>query len=451
MSKFKTRFRQCINWFRTMGDILITPVAALPLAGLLIMAGDITGRFNFIGASVLSQTGTILLAQLPLLIAISLAYGMATEKPGEAGLAGALSYLVLTRAGSVVFSLILGESVLPVFDMGVFGGVIAGVIAVFMHNHYRSLKLPNWLSFFNGVRFSALLAIVVSLLAGIGFGALWTLLQIGLTFVADKLVLYDAGGAFAYGFLHQLLMPFGLHHVLNQEIWYNIGEFTSKTGQLITGDLSRFLAGDPTAGRYTAGFFPMMIFGLPAIATCFAITARMRTRTRMILLMALAGLVSLVSGVAEPLEYLILFTSPLLYLIYALLLGLSIMICFQLQVLFGFTYSTGLSDFLTSWQSATRPDGIWQVGIVIAILSFGVTYIAIRLLKLRTPGNDRLEFSAEPETDLESLLKVTRKNKGPNVRKPKVVLDEKVEASASDDGSAAADDSTPSDSEGDRT
>lgn len=439
MPEFKNDFRKCIKWFQTMGDILITPVAVLPLAGLLMMAGDITGRFNFVGAAVLSQTGSILLAQLPLLIAISLAYGMATEKHGEAGLAGALSYLVLTRAGSVVFSLILGASVLPVFDMGIFGGIIAGVIAVFVHNHYRSLKLPEWLSFFNGVRFSALLAIVVSLVAGIGFGALWTLIQIGLTFVADKLVVYGAGGAFAYGFLHQVLMPFGLHHVLNQEIWYNIGEFTSKTGQLVTGDLSRFLAGDPTAGRYTAGFFPMMIFGLPAIATCFVITTRMHTRTRMILLMALAGIVSLVSGVAEPLEYLILFVSPLLYLICAVLLGLSIMICFQLQVLFGFTYSTGLSDFLTSWQSATRPDGIWQVGIVIAILSFAVTYIAIRFFKLRTPGNDRLEVSEEPETELETLLekKIKVKTREPRVRKPEVSIDENV--------------STKDDTEGDQT
>lgn len=436
MSKFKARYRKCINWFQTMGDILITPVAALPLAGLLIMAGDITGRFNFIGAEVLSQTGSILLAQLPLLIAISLAYGLAREKHGEAGLAGALSYLVLTQSGTVVFKLILGASVLPVFDMGIFGGVMAGVIAVFMHNHFRSLKLPNWLAFFSGVRFSALLTIVFSLLAGIGFGALWTLLQIGLIFVAGKLVVYGAGGAFAYGFLHQVLMPFGLHHVLNQEIWYNLGEFTSRTGQLITGDLSRFLAGDPTAGRYTAGFFPMMIFGLPAIATCFVLTARIRTRTRMILLMAMAGIVSMVSGVSEPLEYLILFVSPLLYLVFALLLGLSIMICFQLQVLFGFTYSTGLSDFLTSWQSATRPDGIWQVGIVIAVLSFAITYLAVRLLKLRTPGTDRLEEADEPETELESLLPV--KSREPRVRKPQVTLKEDSE-------------STQTGTEGDRT
>ncbi len=391
------------NWFQTIGNILITPAAMLPLAGLLMMLGDVTGRLGFLGAGILAQTGAMLLAQFPLLIAVCLAYGLASGQNGAAGLTGAFSYLIFKEAGTVVFLLFSGSSDLPVFSMGLLGGIIAGLIAVFFHNRCRDLKLPEWLSFFSGVRASATLAIVVSLVAGVGFGALWSLIETALASFAVYLTTTGAGGAFAYGFLSRLLMPFGLHEVVNHEIWFNMGEYTSKAGVLVTGDLNRFIAGDATAGQYIAGFYPMMIFGVPAIAACFAITARFNNRVRLILLMAVTGLVSLISGVTEPIEYMILFLSPLLYVIYAVLFGLSQLICYQLQVLDGFVYQPGLTDYLANWNLATHPERIWQIGIIMAILSFAVSYFAVILLKLRAPGHDHPEADdlAEAAVDLE--------------------------------------------------
>ncbi|HAL74733.1 MAG TPA: hypothetical protein DCM45_06555 [Clostridiales bacterium] len=385
------------SWFRTAGEILITPAAVLPLAGLLIMAGDLLSRTGLGLAAVLSNAGTVMIAQFPLFVAICLAYGLADGRPAAAALAGALSHLVFMQAGSAVFNLILGEAAIPSFNMGLLSGVLAGVIAALMHKYFRNLKLPEWLKFFSGCRLSAILAIAASLIAGALMGAIWTAIQTVLTEAAARMTLSRAGGAFAYGFLNRLLLPLGLHQVLNQEIWFRFGEFTSQTGQYITGDLNRFLAGDPTAGRLIAGFYPMMIFGVPAIALCFALTARLRNRTRLILLMAVNGVVSLVSGVTEPMEFLILFVSPLLYVLYAVLYGLSMLICYQLQVLLGFQFSTGLTDYLANWNRGTWPERIWQVGIVIAVLAFAVTYFSVTLLKLRAPGHDRPEAADLPE------------------------------------------------------
>lgn len=391
MMAVKKTLRSAGGWLEKVGQILITPAAILPLAGLLMMAGDLFGRLGFSPASALTATGSAILAQFPLLVAVCLAYGLANGKPGAAALSGVISYLVLTQAGRSIFILLLGDAAMPPFNMGLLAGVLAGLIAVGFHNRFRDLALPEWLAFFSGCRMTALMTAVAALLLGAGCGALWTLIQSGLISAADSMAYYGAGGAFAYGFLNRLLLPFGLHNVLNQEIWFNFGEFTSRSGQYVTGDLNRFLAGDPTAGRLISGFFPMMIFGVPAIALCFAVTARVQNRTRLILLLAINAVVSLVSGVAEPLEYLILFVSPLLYVIYALLFGLSLLISYQLQVLIGFEFSTGLSDYLANWTRAALPERVWQIGIVMAILSFAATYFVVMLLHVRAPGHDRPE------------------------------------------------------------
>jgi N-acetylglucosamine PTS system EIICBA or EIICB component len=383
---------------RTVGEILITPASVLPLAGLLIMAGDLLGRAGLGFAAILTSTGSILLTQFPLLAAICLAYGLANGRPGAAALSGALSYLVLNQAGDVVYKLLAGSAALPPFSMGLLAGLVAGLITAVCHNRLRSLKLPNWLMFFEGCRMSAILSLVISLLVGVACGALWSVIRDGLLAAADNFARVGAGGAFAYGFLNRLLLPFGLHHVLNQQIWFSFGDFTSQAGQLVTGDVNRFLAGDPTAGRLVSGFYPMMVFGLPAIALCFTLTARLHNRSRLILLMAITAGVSLVSGITEPLEYLMLFVSPLLYVLYSLLFGLSLLISYQLQVLFGFSFSTGLTDLLANWQRATNPDGIWQVGIMMAILSFAAAYFAVTMLKLHAPGHDRPEAEDLQET-----------------------------------------------------
>ena len=209
-------------------------------------------------------------------------------------------------------------------------------------------------------------------------------------------------GAFSYGFLNRLLFPFGLDHILNQSIWFDSGQFTDLSGRLVTGELSRFFAGDPMAGRLMAGFYPMLIFSMPAIALCFALTARIPNRTRLYLLMAITALVSLVSGVGQPLEYFLLFVSPLVYLIYAVLSGVSFLLSYQLQIRHGFANAAGLTDYLTTWHLATHPERVWQVGILMALLSFAVVYFSVKIRKLSAPGRDRPEADDEMDADNEA-------------------------------------------------
>ncbi len=381
------------DYLQVLGEILITPAAILPLAGLLLMAGDLTGKVGFIGAGVLVQVGAVLLQQFPLLAAASLAFGLANGQSGAAALSGVLSYLAMSQAGSAFMSVFASDAYS--FDMGLLTGVLAGITASLFHNRFRALNLPEFLKFFSGARLPAMFSVIASAIVGSGFGLLWTVVQPAVVQLADLTAATGAGGAFAYGTLSRLLMPFGLNVTINQEIWTGIGEFTSRTGQLVTGDLNRFLAGDPTAGRLTAGFYPMMIFGVPAVAACLIMTARTSARIRLMLMMAIAAVTSLVSGITEPLEYMILFVSPILYVLYALLYGLSLLLAYQLQVLIGFGFSSGLVDYLKFWDQATHPERVWQIGIVMGILSLTVTYFAVRLLRLRAPGQDRPEAEDE--------------------------------------------------------
>lgn len=397
MSEVQTNSPRVLSWFRRIGQALMLPAALAPIAGLLVVAGDLLGQRGFSYASVLADSGFTLIEQFPLLIAVSLAFTLAVEQQAVAALSGAIAYILLTRSGAALFVILgNGTTELADFQMGLAGGFAAGLLAAVLHNGLKSIKIPALLDFFNGQRsvqlWRALTTYLAAFVAGILSGALWSLIWKGLTTFAGRLPEADMAGAFVYGLLNRLLVPFGLHHVLNNEIWFNYGEYTSLSGILIRGDLNRFLAGDPTAGHYIAGFYPMMIFAVPAIALAFLITARRNRRWRVAILLVLAGLVSLVSGVAEPVEFLILFSAPVLYVLYAVLYGLSMLVCFQLQALSGFNFSTGLTDYLANWNKSTHPEAIWQVGIVMAVLAFAIFYFAVTLLKMRTPGRE-----AEPE------------------------------------------------------
>jgi N-acetylglucosamine PTS system EIICBA or EIICB component len=378
---------------RTISDGLLPPTMVLPLAGLLVMAGDLLARLGVSFAPILAVAGFELIGLMPLFIAISLAYSLAAEQPGLAALSGALAYLVLNKTGAAFLDLLSQsrEGYSP-FNMGLLAGFIAGLTTGCLHNYCRGRSLPPKLGGFRLRPLVPGLAALVALAEGFAGGAIWTFVQRGLAGLAARLPLLDAGGAFAYGFLNRLLMPFGLHHVLNDEIWLHYGDFTSQSGVLVTGDLSRLLAGDPTAGRFIAGFYPMLMFALPAVALALIVTARPDRRLRLAIYLGAAGLAALVSGVAEPLELLLLLTAPLLYVLLALMYGLSQLICYQLQVHAGFTFSTGLTDYLATWNLGSNPERIWQVGLVMAALAFGLFYLAIRVFRLRSPGRVREEL-----------------------------------------------------------
>jgi N-acetylglucosamine PTS system EIICBA or EIICB component len=383
------------NRLQEFSQALMLTAMILPLAGILIMGGDLLARAGFTFAAVLTEAGFEVINQLPLFAAISLAYHLSAGQQGMAALSGAAACLVLNRTAAALLDLLnTGGKDYSRLNMGLLTGIIAGLTVSAISNSSHRVHLPGRLRNFRLNRILPLVAVAAAFLEGLACGAAWTYLQRGLAALAIRLPDAGAGGAFAYGFLNRLLMPLGLHHVLNKEIWFRYGEFTNQAGNLVTGDLNRFLAGDPSAGLTIAGFYEMMIFALPAIALCLIITARPRRRDRTIALMVLAGLASLASGVSEPLEYLILFTSPVLYLLLALLYGLSHLISYQLQIHCGFSFSTGLTDYLANWGKAAYPSRIWQIGLVMAVLAFAIFFLAIRVLKLPAPGRER-EFPNE--------------------------------------------------------
>lgn len=376
-------------WLKTVSQALLMPAMVLPLAGLLVLAGDLLMRAGLASASLLALAGFGLIAQMPLLIAVSLAYATAVEQPGMAALSGAIGVLVLNQTGAAFLDLLNRDvAYYSPFNMGLLAGLIAGLTAGCLQNYCRDRRLPAWLGGFQLARVVPVIVAAAALAEGLVAGVAWTFAQRGLANLAVSLTLAGPGGAFAYGFLNRLLQPLGLHHVLNDEIWLKLGDFTSQSGMLIHGDLNRLLAGDPTGGRYVAGFYPVAIFALPAIALSLSLAAKRQQRTKITILMAAVGLAALVSGVSEPLEYLILFTSPLLYLLLAVLYGLSQLICFQLRIHSGFTFSTGLTDYLATWSLGSNPQRIWQVGLVLAALGFAAFYLAVRVFKLPAPGRD---------------------------------------------------------------
>ncbi len=377
------------TWLQTVSQALLLPAMVLPLAGLLVVAGDLLMRSGLAAASLLALAGFELIARMPLLIAVSLAYATAVEQTGLAALSGAIAVIVLNQTGAAFLDLLnRGRDQYSPFNMGLLAGIIAGLTAGCLQNYCRERRLPRWLGGFPLSRLVPVIAAAAALAEGLVAGVAWTYAQRGLASLAVSLTLAGPGGAFVYGLLNRLLQPLGLHHVLNDEIWLKWGEFTSQSGILIRGDLNRLLAGDPTGGRSVAGFYPVMIFSLPAAALSLWLAAKRPQRWKMAILMTAVGLAALVSGVSEPLEYLILFASPLLYVLLAIIYGLSQLICFQLQVHAGFTFSTGLSDYLATWSLGSNPQRVWQVGLVLAALAFGAFYLAVRVLKLPAPGRE---------------------------------------------------------------
>lgn len=249
-----------LGFLQRIGKALMLPIAVLPAAGLLLRLGQ-EDLFNI---PFMANAGNAIFANLALIFAIGVAIGFAKDSHGAAGLSGAIGYLVLTEGA---------KSLDKGIDMGVLGGIIAGIIAGLLYNRFHGIKLPEWLGFFSGRRFVPIVtSLAMVILAGIA-GFAWPPIQDAITGVGNWIIDLGAIGSGIFGLLNRLLIPLGLHHVLNSLFWFQFGEFAGKTG-----DIARFFAGDPTAGTYMTGFFPIMMFGLPA--ACMAIIATAKPENR---------------------------------------------------------------------------------------------------------------------------------------------------------------------------
>ncbi len=372
-------------FLQKIGKSLMFPIATLPAAALLLRlgSGDMLGAvpneaIQYI-ASIMAASGNAILGNLPIIFAIGIAMGFAHDSSGGAALAGAIAHLVLVA--------VLG-TVNEELNMGVFGGIIAGITAGLLYNKYYNVKFPEWLSFFGGRRFVPIItSITMAILASI-LAIVWGPIQGGIDSVGNWMIGAGSLGVGMYGFFNRLLIPVGLHHVINTVIWFDFGEFTNAAGEVVKGDIHRFLAGDPSAGHFQAGFFPIMMFGLPAACLAMYFAAKKEKRPVVGGMFFSIALTAFLTGVTEPIEFSFMFLSPVLYGIHAVLTGIALAVAYIVGFRDGFGFSAGLIDYLLNLGLADKPLLLLPLGLGFGAIYFVVFYFLIKKLDLKTPGRE---------------------------------------------------------------
>lgn len=368
-----------------LGRALMLPIAVLPVAGLLLRLG----QPDVLNIKMVANAGDAIFSNLALLFAIGVAVGFAKENNGVAALAGAIGYLVETAVMTTIDAKL---------NMGVLSGIIAGLVAGGLYNRYKDIKLPDYLAFFGGKRFVPIVTGVACLFLGILLGYIWQPIQSAIDAAGGWLTTAGAIGVFVFGVLNRLLLVTGLHHIINSLAWFVFGTFTPPGGGApVTGDLHRFFAGDPTAGGFMTGFFPVMMFGLPAACLAMYHEAPKERRAMVGGLLFSMALTSFLTGVTEPIEYAFMFLAPALYAIHALLTGLSLAICQALGIHLGFTFSAGAIDYVLSYGLSTRGWWALPIGAVYALVYYGLFRFFIRKFDMATPGREPLAADSGSE------------------------------------------------------
>lgn len=378
-----------------LGRALMLPIAVLPIAGLLLRLG----QPDLLNIAFISAAGQAVFANLGLLFAVGVAVGLARDNHGAAGLAGLVAYLITVEAAKPLITaphdLTAGlgadaaAAALKTFRdsamtrLGVPVGIISGLIAGAAYNRFSDLKLPDYLAFFGGRRFVPIVAgcsaVVLAAVIGLSFG----LIDQAIDAFSRTVVNSGEIGLFIYGALNRLLIITGLHHILNNVAWFVVGDYHGATG-----DLNRFFAGDPSAGVFMSGFFPVMMFGLPAACLAMYHTARPERRKAVGGMLASLALTAFLTGVTEPIEFTFIFLAPALYAIHAVLTGLAMVVMDLLGVRLGFTFSAGLFDYALNFGKATRPLLLIPIGLAYFGLYYGLFRFFIQRFDLKTPGRE---------------------------------------------------------------
>lgn len=412
-------FKKLFGVLQRVGKAVMLPVAILPAAGLLLGIGNLLVNPDFLQyvpvleahwvqviANVLMNSGQIVFDNLSLLFAVGVAVGLAGGD-GVAGLAAIIGYLIMnvtmgTVMGVNSYVLSLQEpayaSVLgiPTLQTGVFGGIIIGVLAAAMYNRFFKIELPSYLGFFAGKRFVPIATAAFSLLVGLALTVIWPPIQDGLNFVSTSMIsTNETLAAFIFGTVERSLIPFGLHHIFYSPFWFEFGEYVNNAGVVVRGDQRIFMAQlrdgvELTAGTFTTGKYPFMMFGLPAAALAIYHTAKPENKKVVGSLMVSGALTAFLTGITEPLEFSFLFVAPLLFAVHAVFAGLSFMVMQILGVKIGMTFSGGLIDYILFGVIPNRTP--WYLVIIVG-LAFAVIYyfgfrFVITKFNLKTPGRE---------------------------------------------------------------
>lgn len=384
---------QAFGFLQKIGKSLMLPVSVLPVAGILLGVGS--AKFAFlpdIVSATMAQSGSAIFGNLALIFAIGVALGL-TNNDGVAALAAVVGFAVLI-ATMGVFAGVVGIETKPIMgipsiETGVFGGILIGGIAAALFNRFYRIELPPYLGFFAGKRFVPIVTALAAIVVGVVLSVVWPPIGRGISAFSHWAAEGNPQAAFAlYGVVERSLLPFGLHHIWNVPFFFEVGTFSDPaTGEVIHGEIQRYVAGDPTAGNMAGGFLFKM-WGLPAAALAIWHTAKPENRKKIGGIMISAALTSLLTGITEPIEFSFLFVAPILYAVHAAMAGFAYFVCIALGIKHGMTFSHGMIDFVVLFPKSTR--GFWL--LVIGPLWAFVYYWAFRLLivrfNLRTPGRE---------------------------------------------------------------
>ncbi|HLA73147.1 MAG TPA: N-acetylglucosamine-specific PTS transporter subunit IIBC [Steroidobacteraceae bacterium] len=387
--------KNLIAKLQPMGRALMLPIAVLPVAALLLRLG----APDLLDVPAIAAAGGAIFSNLGLLFAIGVAVGLARENHGAAGLASVVGFLVATNGAKVLIDVPpevtagltaqMSQLAAGAFrdaelaKLSVPVGLISGLIAGWAYNRFSDIRLPSYLAFFGGRRFVPIVSGCAGIVLALCFGFGWQILEAGMD-AGSKAVL-DSGtaGVFTYGVLNRVLIVTGLHHIINNIAWFLLGDYNG-----VTGDLKRFFAGDPSAGAFMSGFFPVMMFGLPGACLAMYRTALPERRKAVGGLLASMALTSFLTGVTEPIEFSFMFLAPLLYAIHALLTGIAMALMHALGVHLGFGFSAGLFDYLLNFSLSTKPLLLVPVGLGYFALYYGLFRYCIVRFDLQTPGRE---------------------------------------------------------------
>jgi PTS system N-acetylglucosamine-specific IIC component len=378
-----------------LGRALMLPIAVLPVAGLLLRLG----QPDLLDIPFVAAAGGAIFDNIGLLFALGIGVGIAKDSNGAAGLAGLVCFLVATRGAMTLLHVppeVLaglakdaaaaagdGWRTKAINGLSVPIGIISGLIAGAAYNRFAGIRLPDYLSFFGGRRFVPILSgfAGLALAAAIGWG--FAPIKDGMDALSHGVVQSGTIGLFAYGVLNRLLIVTGLHHIINNVAWFIIGDYHGATG-----DLNRFFAGDPSAGGFMSGFFPVMMFGLPAACLAMYRSALPERRKAVGGMLTSMALTAFLTGVTEPIEFTFMFLAPLLYLIHAVLTGAAMALMHVLNVHLGFGFSAGFLDYVLNFSKATNPWLLLPVGLAYFALYYGIFRWAIVRFDLKTPGRE---------------------------------------------------------------
>ena len=385
-----------------IGKSLMLPVSVLPVAGILLGVGS--ANFSWLPAvvsQIMAQAGGAVFGNMALIFAIGVALGF-TNNDGVAALAATVGYAILTKTMTVAAPFVAGldpaapdyaVAVEHMSNTGVLGGIIAGAIAAYMFNRFYRIQLPEYLGFFAGKRFVPIITGFSVIIAAVVLSFIWPPVGHAIDLFSQWAAYQNPTLAFGiYGIVERALVPFGLHHIWNVPFQMQVGSFTNAAGQVFHGDIPRFIAGDPTAGKLAGGFLFKM-YGLPAAAIAIWHSAKPENRAKVGGIMISAALTSFLTGITEPIEFAFLFVAPVLYAIHALLAGSAFVVMILLGMKHGTTFSHGLIDYLVLFSQSTKGLMFPIIGLIYAAIYYTVFRVAIVALDLKTPGRE--EESAE--------------------------------------------------------